>query len=252
MSQVATFLKVGTTSLILSLIEDDVLGSDLVLAHPVSAIRQVSYDPSLKQTILLANGSRMTAIDIQWALWQKCVDYAGTAGFESVGGEVIGKKIISLWEEVLTGLESDPETVSDMVDWIAKKRIIDGMKSRHGLSVADPRLKAIDLQYHDMRIEKCLASRAGLRSLVDPTDVERAIRSAPDSTRAYFRGHCLERWPDQVVSANWDCLVLDVGRGPLRRVPMMEPLRGTKELVGELCAQSGTLLELLDRLAIEK
>ena len=252
MSQVATFLKVGTTSLILSLIEDDVLGSDLVLAHPVSAIRQVSYDPSLKQTILLANGSRMTAIDIQWALLQKCVDYVGTAGFESVGGEVIGEKIISLWEEVLTGLESDPETVSDMVDWIAKKRIVDGMKSRHGLSVADPRLKAIDLQYHDMRVEKCLASRAGLRTLVDPTDVERAIRSAPDSTRAYFRGQCLERWPDQVVSANWDCLVLDVGRGPLRRVPMMEPLRGTKELVGELCAQSGTLLELLDRLAIEK
>ena len=128
MSQVATFLKVGTTSLILSLIEDDVLGSDLVVAHPVSVIRQVSYDPTLKQTILLANGSRITAIDIQWALLQKCVDYVGATGFESVGGEVIGKKIISLWEEVLTGLESDPETVSDMVDWVAKKRIIDGMK----------------------------------------------------------------------------------------------------------------------------
>ena len=156
------------------------LGSDLVVAHPVSAIRQVSYDPTLKQTILLANGSRITAIDIQWALLQKCVDYVGATGFESVGGEVIGKKIISLWEEVLTGLESDPETVSDMVDWVAKKRIIDGMKSRHGLSVADHRLKAIDLQYHDMRVEKCLAARAGLRTLVDPTDVERAIRSAPD------------------------------------------------------------------------
>jgi proteasome accessory factor A len=252
MSQVATFLKVGTTSLILSLIEDDVLGADLELAHPVSAIRQVSYDPTLKQTLLMANGSRMTAMDIQWALLGKSVDYVKSVGYESVGGDVIGQRIINLWEEVLTGLERDPDSVADMVDWIAKKRIVDGMQSRHGLSNGDSRLRAIDLQYHDMRAEKCLASRAGLRTLVEASQVERAIRHAPDTTRAYFRGQCLERWPDQVVSANWDCLVLDVGRGPLRRVPMMEPLRGTKDLVGQICSESDTLLQLLDRLGADK
>lgn len=252
MAQVATFLKVGTTSLVLSMIEDDVLGADLTLAHPVSAIRQVSYDPTLKQTILMTDGSRMTAMEVQWELLQKSKKYTESTGFDCVGGEPIGNKILGLWEEILHGLERDPDSVADMVDWVAKKRIVDGMKTRHGLSVADPRLKAIDLQYHDMRAEKCLATRAGLRTLVDPDDVQRAIHSAPESTRAYFRGHCLERWPDQVVSANWDCLVFDVGRGPLRRVPMMEPLRGTKELVGDLCATSGTLLELLDRLATEK
>ena len=252
MSQVATCLKVGTTSLILSLIEDDVLGSDLTLAHPVSAIRQVSYDPTLQQTLLMANGSRMTAMEIQWALLDKSVNYVNSVGYESVGGEVIGQRIINLWEEVLTGLERDPDSVADMVDWIAKKRIVDGMQSRHGLSNGDSRLRAIDLQYHDMRAEKCLASRAGLRTLVEASQVERAIRHAPDTTRAYFRGQCLERWPDQVVSANWDCLVLDVGRGPLRRVPMMEPLRGTKDLVGQICSESDTLLELLDRLGAEK
>ena len=252
MSQVATFLKVGTTSLILSLIEDDVLGSDLTLAHPVSAIRQVSYDPTVQQTLLMANGSRMTAMEIQWALLDKSVNYVNSVGYESVGGEVIGQRIIKLWEEVLTGLERDPDSVADMVDWIAKKRIVDGMQSRHGLSNGDSRLRAIDLQYHDMRADKCLASRAGLRTLVEASQVERAIRHAPDTTRAYFRGQCLERWPDQVVSANWDCLVLDVGRGPLRRVPMMEPLRGTKDLVGQICSESDTLLELLDRLGAEK
>ena len=252
MSQVATFLKVGTTSLILSLIEDDVLGSDLTLAHPVSAIRQVSYDPTLQQTLLMANGSRMTAMEIQWALLDKSVNYVNSVGYESVGGEVIGQRIINLWEEVLTGLERDPDSVADMVDWIAKKRIVEGMQSRHGLSNGDSRLRAIDLQYHDMRADKCLASRAGLRTLVEASQIERAIRHAPDTTRAYFRGQCLERWPNQVVSANWDCLVLDVGRGPLRRVPMMEPLRGTKDLVGQICSESDTLLELLDRLGAEK
>jgi proteasome accessory factor A len=222
------------------------------LAHPVSAIRQVSYDPTLKQTLLMANGSRMTAMDIQWALLGKSVDYVKSVGYESVGGEVIGQRIINLWEEVLTGLERDPDSVADMVDWVAKKRIVEGMQSRHGLSHGDSRLRAIDLQYHDMRSEKCLATRAGLRTLVEASQVERAIRHAPDTTRAYFRGQCLERWPDQVVSANWDCLVLDVGRGPLRRVPMMEPLRGTKDLVGQICSESGTLLELLDRLGADR
>jgi proteasome accessory factor A len=252
MSQVATFLKVGTTSLILSLIEEDVLGNELMLAHPVSAIRQVSYDPTLTQTLLMADGSRMSAMDIQWSLFHKATTYVKSVGFESVGGEFVGQKIIDLWEEVLTGLESDPESVADIVDWVAKKRIVDGLQNRHGLAKTDARLKAVDLQYHDMRADKCLATRAGLRSLVDASQVERAIKHAPDSTRAFFRGHCLERWPDQVVSANWDCLVFDVGRGPLRRVPMMEPLRGTQELVGKICAESGTLLELLDRLGAEK
>ena len=54
----------------------------------------------------------------------------------------------------------------------------------------------------------------------------------PTTTRAYFRGTCLAKWPDDIVAANWDSLVFDIGRDPLRRVPMMEPLRGTADHVG--------------------
>ena len=70
----------------------------------------------------------------------------------------------------------------------------------------------------------------------------------PTTTRAYFRGKCLQRWPNDIVAANWDSMVFDVGRDPLRRVPMMEPLRGTAAHVARLIEESTTAADLLERL----
>ncbi|MEM9747838.1 MAG: depupylase/deamidase Dop [Actinomycetota bacterium] len=247
MSEVATYLKVGTTSIVLSMIEDDELGDDLLLGHPVAAIRQVSHDPSLRQTIMLRDGSRATALEIQWGLYERARKYEQTHGLECVDAEV-GADVMSRWESVLTGLESDPDSVADQVDWVAKRRLVDGYARRHDIPRGDARLKAIDLQYHDMRPGKCLADRAGLSTLVEPADAERAMTTPPESTRAYFRGRCLEKFPSDIVAANWDSLVFDIGRDPLRRVPMMEPLRGTAGHVGTLIDESDTARELLERL----
>ena len=104
-----------------------------------------------------------------------------------------------------------------------------------------------------MRPERSLYERlvrAGtVERLVDEADVIDAIKNPPASTRAYFRGRCLERWPDAVIAANWDSLILDVGADPLKRIPMMEPLRGTKAHVEALFAQSETPADLVAQLA---
>lgn len=247
MSQTATFLKVGTTAIVLAMIEDAAIGSDLGLAHPVAAIRQVSHDPTLRQTVLLRNGQRMTALDVQWALLEWARKYERSHGLECVG-ERVGEEVLGLWEEVLDGLSTDRLRVAGKVDWVAKERLVSAYAERHGLAPDDLRLKAIDLQYHDMRPDRGLAGRVGLDTLVEDADVEAAISDPPASTRAYFRGRCLARWPESVVAANWDSIVFDVGRDPLRRVPMMEPLRGTKALVGDLVEGSSSVTELLDRL----
>ena len=84
--------------------------------------------------------------------------------------------------------------------------------------------------------------------MVNPVDVVSATTQPPSTTRAYFRGRCLQKYPDAIVAANWDSLVFDVGRDPLRRVPMMEPLRGTADHVGKLIDDCDTAAELLDRL----
>ncbi len=244
MSEVATFLKLGTTAILLSMIEDEQFEDDLVLATPVSAIRQVSHDPTLKQKILLDSGKTYTALNLQEILCERAEKYADRFGLESVGEED-GKLILSRWREALEGLRQDPSTMSHVIDWVAKKRIVDGIAERYDLRANDPRLKAIDLQYHDMRTEKCLALRAGLETMTNPEDVLRATTTPPETTRAYFRGMCLQKWPADVVAANWDSVVFDIGRDPLRRLPMMEPLRGTRELTERLFAQSSTPAELV-------
>jgi len=247
MSETATLVKLGATSILLAMIEDDVIGDELALADPVAAIRHISHDPSLQRAVLLRNGRRATALEIQWELLELALKYERSHGLEPVGHEV-GREVLALWEGILTGLESKPESVAHQVDWIAKRRIVEAYAVRHDARPGDARLKALDLQYHDLRRDKCLARRVGLDVLTTDAEVHDAMTNPPLTTRAYFRGRCLAKWPDEIVAANWDSMVFDIGREPLRRVPMMEPLRGTAESVARLIDESDTPSELLARL----
>jgi proteasome accessory factor A len=139
-------------------------------------------------------------------------------------------------------------SLADQLDWVAKYRLLDGYRERHDLEWSDARLAAMDLQYHDLRPEKSLFARLDMETLVDDDEVEAGITEPPDDTRAYFRGRCLARFADAIVAANWDSMVFDIGEDPLRRVPMMEPSRGSKAHVGTLLEESDTAAELLSKL----
>jgi proteasome accessory factor A len=247
-SEVATLLKVGTTAIVLCMIEDDFLPRDLSLTAPVQALRRVSYDLTVGRPLELTDGSTMTALEIQWEYLDRARKYAEEHGLDAVGGQDVGDDVLTRWEAVLTGLESDPMSVAPHVDWVAKHRLLDAYRDRHGLAWDDARLAAMDLQYHDLRPEKSLAARVGLERITTDAEVERAVHEPPEDTRAWFRGKCLQRWADQIVAANWDSIVFDIGGDPLRRVPMMEPTRGTRESVGSVLDQCETAAELLERL----
>lgn len=247
MSEVATYLKVGTTMIVLAMIEDDELGDDWVLGSPVAAIRQISHDLSLTKTVMLRDGRRATALEVQWGLFERARKYEQSHGLSCVN-EQVGKDVLDRWEGVLTALESEPESAAGIVDWIAKRRLVEGYGNRHDLEPGSMRLKAIDLQYHDLRVDRCLALRAGLETLVSADEVGDAMTQPPETTRAYFRGRCLAKYPDEVVAANWDSVVFDVGSEPLQRVPMMDPLRGTAEHVATLIDTSASARALLDNL----
>ena len=131
---------------------------------------------------------------------------------------------------------------------MAKGRLLGGFAERHGLAPGSAKLRALDLQYHDLRRDRCLALRAGLRTLVSEAEVVSAIHSPPTDTRAWFRGTVLARFTDQVVTANWDSIVFDTGSSSLSRVPMMEPTRGTEAILGEMVASSADAAELLSKL----
>jgi proteasome accessory factor A len=135
---------------------------------------------------------------------------------------------------------------------VAKYRVLEGYRAKHDLEWNDSKLQMMDLQYHDVRRDKGIAyllERSGkLETLVDEADVERAMIEPPFDTRAYFRGKCLEKFSRQIAAASWDSIIFDVGRDALQRVPMAEPLRGTKQHVGTLFDEVRDAVELVERL----
>ncbi|MDA8264972.1 MAG: depupylase/deamidase Dop [Actinomycetota bacterium] len=250
LSEVATFLKVGTTALVLAMIEDDFhAGRDLSLASPVSSIRAVSRDPELGALLELSSGEHLTAVELQWELYGLARKYAEERGLECLGeSSDVGAMVLELWEQVLQGLEVDPDSLANQLDWVAKRRIVEGYRDRHGLKWSDPRLAVLDLQYHDLRPAKSLFARLDMQRLVGIAEVETAVTEPPATTRAYFRGRCLSLFASSVVAANWDSVVFDIGEAPLRRVPMMEPLKGTARHVDTLFDGCESPAELLRRL----
>ena len=250
LSEVATFLKVGSTALVLAMVEDEVAPPrDLTPADPVRAMHQVSTDLSLGRPIAMSDGSSATALEVQWELYTAARKYADHRGLSVLGDEAVGKEVLDRWESVLHGLETDPSTLDRQLDWVAKRRIVEAYRERHGCAWDDGRLVALDLQYHDLRPERSLYARLGMERLVEDDAVVRAVTQPPRETRAWFRGQCLARWPAAVVTANWDSLVFDLGTDPLRRVPMMDPLRGTAAHTAALLDASATPAQLLERLS---
>lgn len=247
MSQVATFMKVATSSIVFAMLEDGAYDDPILIADPVQAMHAVSHDVTLSKPLTLVDGSTATPIEIQWDIYNRAKKWSEQFGLEAVG-ESSGTKALERWEQTLHSLEADPDKLASSIDWIAKKRLLEGFMERHGCDWDDPRLRALDLQYHDMRPAKSLALRAGLEQLVTDEAAAEAVHEPPTDTRAFFRGQCLKRFADSVVAANWDSIVFDVGDDPLRRVPMMEPGRGTLEHVGTILDESGTVVELLEKL----
>jgi Pup amidohydrolase len=245
--EVATFLKVGTMLLVLDLIEDEALGTTPVLAEPVRAFHTVSHDLTAQRPLRLADGSTATALEIQWHYLDAVKRAVKDRDLAPVEVEVLER-----WEAVLATAEADPRALAGKVDWATKLDLLEGYRDRHDLPWDHDRLKMVDLQYHDVRQDKGLyqrlAARGRVERLVTEDEIQHAIDRPPEDTRAWFRGECLRRFPDQVVAAGWDSLIFDVGRDALQRVPMMEPGRGTREHVGDLLDRVPSAQELLEAL----
>lgn len=247
MSELATFLKLGSTAIVLSMIEDGVFPDSLLIKDPVTEIRRVSHDITLQHALQMSDGSYKTALEVQREILEHAKNWLKEVDEDPLGGD--SHEIIELWSDVLRRLDTDLESLADIIDWIAKRRILEAMRNRHGLSVDHPRLKAIDLQYHEMDEVRGLFPRLGCLTMCHLDEIVAAMSEPPVDTRAFFRGKCISTWPHSVTSANWDSVVFDVGEPTLQRIPMMDPLKGTRDLVGQLIEECSTVQDLLRRLS---
>ena len=246
-SEVQTFLKLGAATLVLNALEDGALPEPLLLVDPVRSVWTVSHDLSLATSLDMDGGRTMSALEAQWQYLEWAKKYLNASDLDAVYG-----RVVQVWEEVLTDLERDPLLLADRLDWVAKYRLLLGYRERDDLEWRDPKLRLLDLQYHDVDPERGLYDRlvqAGrIQRLFTADEVEQAAVRPPQRTRAYFRGECVARFGDALVAANWDSLVFDIGEDALRRVPMMEPLRGTKAMVGALLDACDTPAALMQAL----
>ena len=244
--EVATLLKVGTTALVLKMIEDD-YAPELELAEPVTALHDVSRDVSCSSPVRLADGRRLSAVQIQWEYLERAKKYV-----EQEDTTADNLEVLERWESVLAALEEDPMQLTRELDWVAKHRLLEGYRERHGLAWSDPKLRLIDLQYHDVNRSRGLYHRlaeAGqVERLVSEDEVERAVMEPPEDTRAYFRGRCIAAFPDAIAAASWDSMIFDIGADALQRVPMREPLKGTKVHVDQLLERAEDAAALVDLL----
>lgn len=251
LSETAIYLKVGTTALVLSMIEAG-WPMPLELEHPVSAVHQISHDPTLKTTVKLADGRSFTGVDIQRAYLDAAQAFVAQTYGDDVDSDTVD--VLATWTDVLDKLADDPMRLADTLDWPAKLRLLEGFRSRDGLAWGAPRLALVDLQYADVRMDRGLynrlASRGAMKRLLTDEAIRLAMTTPPEDTRAYFRGRCVSKYPDRLAAASWDSVIFDVGRESLVRIPTMDPLRGTKAHVGALldaCADAGELVDALTK-----
>jgi Pup amidohydrolase len=250
MSEYSTLLKVGTAALVLDMIEKGVRFDELRLSEPVRSVHRISHDPTLKTTVELTDGRRMTGLDVQTAYFEKAQKHVENTMGADVDDDTA--EVLRIWGEVLDALARDPMECADRLDWPAKLRLLEGYRERDGLAWSSGRLALVDLQYADVRMAKGLynrlATRGSMKRLVTEEQVVTAMRTPPEDTRAYFRGRCLQRYPTEVAAASWDSVIFDLGRESLVRIPTLEPLRGTRRHVGELIDNSRTAEELVEAL----
>ncbi|NUT50955.1 MAG: proteasome accessory factor PafA2, partial [Saccharothrix sp.] len=245
LAEYSTYIKCGSTSLVLDMIEAGRRFDDLRLQEPVRAVHQISHDPTLKTRVELTSGRKFTGLDLQFAYYERASEFVDKEGYGD-------RDVLRVWGEVLDALARDPQECADRLDWVAKLRLLEGYRARDGLAWGSPRLSLVDLQYSDVRLDKGLynrlVARGSMKRLISEEEVRAAILAPPEDTRAYFRGRCLERYPTSVAAASWDSVIFDLGRESLVRIPTLEPLRGTKAHVGALLEASDTAEQLVEAL----
>ena len=248
LSEISTYLKLGTTALVLAMIEERFLDGDLALETPVAELRAISHDPTCRHLVTLRDGRRMTAVQLQMEYLDRARKYTE----DRYGADVdeMTADVLDRWESILGRLAEDPMLTSRELDWVAKLELLEGYRTRDGLGWGHPRLQLVDLQYSDVRPERGLYNRLAARGrmvrIVSDEEVTRAMENPPDDTRAYFRGRCLQKYPDSVAAASWDSVIFDIpGHDSLQRVPTLEPLRGTKAHVGDLIDRCRTAADLV-------
>jgi proteasome accessory factor A len=212
MSEYATALKIGTTALVIDLIEQKRIPDNFAIRDPVGTIKEISRNQTYEWLFKLKDGRSISAVELQR-------EYLALAEKHLAGRDSETDWVLLEWESVLDGLEKDPMELRDRLDWVAKKWMLETFISEEGVSWDDPWLQSLDLEYHNIDSEVGLyyglEAQGLMRRIVTDQQIEAAIHHPPPDTRAYFRGKSLDRFRADVKSVQWDSITFNVQGKPV-------------------------------------
>jgi proteasome accessory factor A len=234
MSEWTSSLKVGTTALLLRMVEEGAQIRDLTLENPIRAIREISHDTTCRRRVRLANGREASALDMQKEYLDKAlrwVDYRD---------DPILKEIATNWEHAITALEEDQSRLETQVDWIAKRKLLEDYRHKNSLSLAHPRIALMDLAYHDVNRRRGLyylmENRGMMERVCDERDIEQATQEPPQTTRAKLRGEFISAAKRKRRDFTVDWVHLKLNDQAQRTVLCKDPFRSSDERVAKLIA----------------
>ena len=193
MNEVATYLKVGTTSLVLRMIEDESFSlRDFTLENPIRAVRDISHDVTCTKKIRLASGRELSALDIQVEFFERSSKFLKNHDASPEELDVLGR-----WGMTLEQIAKDPLGLDRTCDWVTKYRLIEGLRAKEGIDLDDARVLSLDLQYHDISRRRGVFYKLQSRGVVDriasDDEVTTAMTVPPQSTRARLRGEFIRQ-----------------------------------------------------------
>jgi proteasome accessory factor A len=237
MNEATTLLKVGSTDLVLRMVETGANLRDLGLENPIRAIREISHDITGRRKVRLANGREASALEIQEEYFTKARDFVDRRDL----GTPTVQRVLELWERTLKAVDSgDLALVEREIDWVTKFRLIERYRDRHGLSLTHPRVAQLDLSYHDIHrgrgLYYLLERRGAVSRVSRDVEIFEAKSVPPQTTRARLRGEFIRRAQDRRRDFTVDWVHLKLNDQAQRTVLCKDPFRAVDERVEKLIA----------------
>jgi proteasome accessory factor A len=236
MSETTMLLKVGSTDLVLRMVEAGVVLRDMTLDNPIRAIREVSHDMTGRSRVRLANGREMSALEIQWEYLSRARDFT-----EKNGVDPVSTRVLEMWERALTAIgDGNLDKIAREIDWVTKYQLIERYRARHDLPLSAPRIAQLDLAYHDVHRGRGLYYLLQKNGAVDRVTTDLRIFEAksvpPQTTRARLRGEFIRRAQEKRRDFTVDWVHLKLNDQAQRTVLCKDPFRSVDERVEKLIA----------------
>jgi proteasome accessory factor A len=236
MSETTTMLKIGTTDLVLRMIEAGIVMRDLSLENAIRAIREVSHDVTGRRKVKLANGREASALEIQQEYFVKARDFV-----QRRGGDATTEKVLELWERTLKAVDTgDLGLVEREIDWVTKYQLIERYRAKHDMQLSSPRVAQLDLAYHDVNRRRGLYYLLERRGAVERVTTDLKIFEAksvpPQTTRARLRGDFIRHAQEKRRDFTVDWVHLKLNDQAQRTVLCKDPFRSVDDRVEKLIA----------------